>query len=560
MSVNHVRKPSAASETFITTLAVLFFVGLALLFQYLDSQKSSSNHKANVETSSPSAESQEDFSHDPGYLFPDISTDRHSGILNTENPIGQPAHSDLHAGVHPPLPSLDIKPQEFVVDAGSGLAFTSRHKSVVTIPTHAFLDKNGNKVTGKVDVKYREFYNYMDIFRSGIPMIFQSAGKEQQLESAGMFELTASKDNVPVYVNPENQISVMMASMNNNPDYNIYYFDKSTNQWVNKGPSISRVSQSESDAFTFTAEDSIEKKFYYNKPEYTIKVSGRWEPWKIKKSLFSTKYTPERFNFHFVFAKNSIPELNDLRTIVWRYSGPDSKELFHKVFNTRNGQGVWKNASLVHQEEDDTWLITLANDTFTTGFKIIPVLNSEKSIIKFQQTMSTYLNDQEARINRQKDEFAKFQSDTIAYFASNARFTKRTIVNSYNIVRQFQLDGFGVWNCDRQIDIPNAITLNISFKDENNQLVYPQMVYLVDKSLNTVFSYDNMRMKSFRFNPDAENLMWALFPGDVIAVVRPDEFKQKSKSVVSRCVFKVNLNKSAVITEKELKEQLAFDL
>ncbi|CAN5585637.1 hypothetical protein BH11BAC1_BH11BAC1_12660 [soil metagenome] len=39
MSTNPTRKPSAASESFITALAILFFASLAILFMWLDNRK-----------------------------------------------------------------------------------------------------------------------------------------------------------------------------------------------------------------------------------------------------------------------------------------------------------------------------------------------------------------------------------------------------------------------------------------------------------------------------------------------------------------------------------------
>jgi len=553
------RKPSAASESFITALAVLFFISLALLFQFLDRKKSGVNDNVKTEHHSANTEHSKGISFDPGYSFPDLSTDRIAGNVNTGTLASEHIGTSIHQnGIHPPFPLLDIKPQQYVVDAGAGLAFNSTHNSRITIPTYAFLDKGGNIVTGKVEVSYREFYNYIDIFRSGIPMTYASGADKQQLESAGMFEFTASKDNEPVYPNPESRISVMMASMNNKPGYNIYYFDKKENQWIEKGPSEARVTQSCVNGFNLTKEEYIEKKFFYYKPEYTIKISGHWEQGKIKKSLFSTKQTPDHFNLHFLYTKNTIPELNTIRSITWRYTGPDSKSLYDKVFNSRNGKGIWKDASMVHIDEDDTWLLTLSNDTFTTGFKVIPLLSNDKSVIKYKELITAYKQEQEERIAAQKAEFDKFQADTIAYFASNPRFVKRDVPNQFNIVRQFQLDGFGVWNCDRPITISNAVTLALSFKDENDRKIYPINVYLVDKSLNTVFRFDGYRMDNFKFNPLSQNLVWAVFPGDVIAVIRPDEFKEKYSKARFNCTIKVNLNKSAVLNEDELKEQLAF--
>ena len=48
--MHHIRKPSAASETFITTLAVLFFILIAVLFQVLDREKSVLQNDLSKET------------------------------------------------------------------------------------------------------------------------------------------------------------------------------------------------------------------------------------------------------------------------------------------------------------------------------------------------------------------------------------------------------------------------------------------------------------------------------------------------------------------------------
>jgi len=562
-TLNPIPRPSAASESFITAIAALFFIGLTLLFLWLDNRKISdrksqqkNDTEENISLETPAQENEM-----PG--SGSWTENMLHGMNGNVEGIHQPPVRNLSVhSVSPPLPMLDIKPQQFTVDAGAGFTFTSQHQSVVTIPTHAFVDKNGNKVKGKVDLKYREFYNYMDIFRSGIPMTYESGGMEQQLESAGMFELTASKGNEPLYVNPESRIAVMMSSMNRNPGYNIYYFDKKTSKWIDKGPSMAVTTRGNANTFQLNNswEDSIEKRFYYTLPDYTIKMIGKWQPGRTKNSLFSSKQQPSRFTFHFVSTQQSTPELNTLRTITWRYTGADSKTLFEKIFNKRTGQSVWKNALITHQQEDDTYLLTLSNDTFTTSLKIIPVLPTEKSVIKFQETISPFLLAQENRITSQKAAFEKFQSDTTEYFASNPRFIKRTVSKQYSVMRQFAVDGFGTWNCDKPFTVPNAITLNVIFKDENNQTVKPMMVYLVDKSLNTVFSFDLTPRNRFRFNPASQNMVYALFPGDVIAVVRPEEFTKKYSTARNNCVFKVNLNKSAVVTEKELKEQLAFDI
>ncbi len=48
MSTNPIRKPSAASESFVTALAILFFASLAILFMWLDNRKHTEKHLQNA--------------------------------------------------------------------------------------------------------------------------------------------------------------------------------------------------------------------------------------------------------------------------------------------------------------------------------------------------------------------------------------------------------------------------------------------------------------------------------------------------------------------------------
>ena len=48
MSTSPIGKPSAASESFITALAILFFASLAILFMWLDNKKYAEKHAQNI--------------------------------------------------------------------------------------------------------------------------------------------------------------------------------------------------------------------------------------------------------------------------------------------------------------------------------------------------------------------------------------------------------------------------------------------------------------------------------------------------------------------------------
>ena len=174
--------------------------------------------------------------------------------------------------------------------------------------------------------------------------------------------------------------------------------------------------------------------------------------------------------------------------------------------------------------------------------------------------MPVFLAAQEQRMADAQAAFEKFQADTASYFANNSRYEKTNRKADFYVMRQFQVDGFGIWNCDRPIEMPKATTVIASFVDQNGNTLKPNRVFLADKSFNTVYTYDSYTLHQFKFNPAAQNLVWVLFPGDIMAVIKPKEFKEKYAQLSTRCVFKVNINVNAVVSKKDLKEQLVFDM
>ena len=571
MSTNTSRRPSAASENFVTVIAILFFVSVAVLFQWLDYRK----HKERSQSKEQPALAEENqatayYEKATAPAPTDQSFGEHMNRLldphgcKTEGLFSM-AHSQ-HA-VHPPIPKLDVAPQQFTVNAGTGQLFTSARKSVISIPPQAFLDKNGKVATGNVQVQYREFYNYLDFFRSGIPMYY--ADGNAQLESAGMFEFTASSNNQPLYSNPQSRISVMMTSLNNAVGYNLYYFNPEKKEWVDKGESSATVSSEGMQSFrrNNTVEDSVEKKFYFSYPTYRLQVNARLATTKKRSFFLSPKTKINELTFHFVASKQEVPGLNSLRNVTWRYTGSDAAKVHAGITrpDTTGGKPwvlprAWNNVTLHPVKEDDTWLITFTDESDTVTVKVFPRLTSEKAIVRFNENMKNFLSLQENRAASQEEAFEKFQQDTISYFASNARWVKKTLTNQYAMMREVVMDGFGIWNVDRPVSIPKSIAVRAAFMDENGRQVSPIKVYLADKSVNTVFTFEPGGLNKFKFNPSASNLVWAVFPGDVIAVIRPSEFRDLYARSVNSCVFRVNLNRSAALTEKKLKEQLVFDI
>lgn len=135
------------------------------------------------------------------------------------------------AFVQPALAGIDIADTTFVVDASKGGSFLYSSGSVIRIPEGGFLDSSGALVKGNVEIKYREFHQAAEIFISGIPMTYDSAGTQFHFESAGMLEITAWQKGKSLKANPAAPLKVAMATNSNEEKFNVYYLDTVNKNW-----------------------------------------------------------------------------------------------------------------------------------------------------------------------------------------------------------------------------------------------------------------------------------------------------------------------------------------
>lgn len=127
---------------------------------------------------------------------------------------------------------LTIKEELFPIDAQNPSIIKYSSGTELTIPENAFVDKNGNPVTGNVDINYIEYRNPVDFILGNIPMNYKQNGQDYFFNSAGMFKIGATKDNEEVFLDPKKQISIDFKLTENLPDLNFYKFDETKNVWV----------------------------------------------------------------------------------------------------------------------------------------------------------------------------------------------------------------------------------------------------------------------------------------------------------------------------------------
>jgi hypothetical protein len=220
----------------------------------------------------------------------------------------------------------------------------------------------------------------------------------------------------------------------------------------------------------------------------------------------------------------------------------------------------WNNITIHPNAEDQTYILSLCNLDDTLQMRILPQLKTHANKKKFEERFKVYLAAQSKRLETEEAAFRKFKTDTTEYYAANGHYMINPVTPEYYVMRQFAIDGFGMWNCDQPQGFPKGAVVAARFVDQDGNSLAPEKVFLVDKARNTVYTYYRNNLDKFSFNPSSKNMVWAIFPGDKIGVIRAKEFREKYSQARGSCVFKFEISPNPVISKEDLKSKLTFDL
>lgn len=205
--------------------------------------------------------------------------------------------------IAPPFKNVEVAYQQMEVDASEDKVLRLKNGSSISIPKNAFVDKNGNPVTGKVKLEYREFHSAADIIASGIPMIYEDEkGENKIMESGGMFEIKGKVNNEEVFISKGKELGVSMASAIPG-EFDFYYLEEE-----------GKPQQAEANlAFISSA---------YGQNEGSEKRKARWQKLtnKVDNPALAEKEGVEKdakfFKLQFDTAK--FPETKHLQSIQWQ--------------------------------------------------------------------------------------------------------------------------------------------------------------------------------------------------------------------------------------------------
>ena len=441
-----------------------------------------------------------------GSIFISLSSDQ--GMTTEEYLASQPY-------VNPPLKNIEPVYEKAVINVNQGGEFVYESGSKIIVPPAAFVDNDGQLVEGDVDIKYREFHDFVDFFLSGIPMEYDSAGVNYSLESAGMVEIFAEQNGIRLNVAPGkeidvelvSEIAVPIANRGEVPAYNIYKLDEEKRNWVYKGrDDIEFIEDDMSDLFIEEDMSAPEQEYIKELAEIEQKENAEVASIESKIAIPPTPVKPERangndyvFNFDFsdeevgISYRNSSSAQEDIHELRKQYANtlwqvaPNNDDFNEDMV----GQIAWEDMKL-EQINNRDYELTLINPNKVLKVIVNPVLSSndyDKALEEFNQDFAVYqtqIAEREEALKVQKQELEeriklerlaaqKRYEEKLAIFKENGRDDLATnLMVNQKVINRFSASSLGTWNCDRPLP-PAVYRLKGEFVDKKSKKYHQEM-------------------------------------------------------------------------------------
>ena len=382
----------------------------------------------------------------------------------------------------PPLGQDYVEFEFHVIDPQVESIVTLMTGTSISIPANSLIDSEGKAVNDVAFVKVSEFRNPVDFFLSGIPMTYDSAGTEYTFESAGMIQIEAVNEDGKLSLIEGKLMDVSLVSATER-EFNVYAFDTTENKWA------------------FRGRDSVQEK---SEESMSAIVSDDGEII----SVFDILDSAETFEMASQMSFGSDDPIYDVDTISYT-SGSSSPPVTNPERIKDYANSIWRARKTAQRD-----MLNAFNKRDSTNRA------NRKEMLRQQQ-----INDS---LRVAFDQQMKKARETEAM-----------------IFREFQINQFGIWNCDRPIlkEMPHIVEAR--FTEENAEFKLTQSFYLVDINLNAVYKFYS-HVPNVTCDVASENLIWMIKNENEILIVTKAEFERAAQA-------KTPMNLVAMKTDEALE-------
>lgn len=460
-------------------------------------------------------------SEEPGKrIFPDFKTWSQTPEFRQVKNIVPPIN-----GVLPPSKATLVTPE--VIEKGGivNLGFNA----FLHLPKDALVDEAGNPVNEPVKISYCPLSDPVDVYLSGVPMSYDSAGAGYTFRTAGMVRLEATTHSgKQVQLKKGTQMQLDMPTVDTADTYNFYTFNEEDGKWdyAQPAPPARPVADIIIDSlkvdYTFDI-TPFAKKFknltYHHLIGKNTKKEKYWSKRgfvaygaenRMRKALYGASYKNTnllrlnassvivsytrdnkpvrelRFTVQETNGNDFFPELRNFRGLY--FAAEDCKNLqdFYKAY--RRGKR-FHDIRVQYTPGDDHCILELKDEKDFVYIKARVSGSSGKGFdiraLRFSHAFQRYQRD----LRRKERLHDKVIQERKREFLNNMQRFGLAIRTANGNYRQVSLPGFASYNCDQIARMEAPVALNMRFYTEDTVRLRPTLVVICDTKVKATFTF-----------------------------------------------------------------------
>jgi hypothetical protein len=449
--------------------------------------------------------------------------------------------------INEPFEKIKVNNTSYKVDNSKGAEIKHTTGSKIKIPKSSFVNKAGEEIKGEVEILYREIHDQAEIIASGIPMRYDSAGKEFTFESAGMFEIKGYQNGEPVFIKHDKPLTVEFNSKQTEDRFNQYVLDTVARNWsyikrdnpvlppqqqppnpAEAKQELKKLAQKYEPAIA-----AIPKRIDSVKVVYTKKIEKLEKPSQPIKPNKSAG----RPQFELDVDYKEFPELSAFKNAVFEIGSESTN------YKPEMKDVTWSSAEIEEGPiKGKNYILVLKLRQRVEKLVVYPVLSGDdfaEASKKYEDKFEKYKTLQTKRLADEAKLKAEMEAKQAAYMAQQKKLDedyireKIRIENQKNaevnasissggfaniISRVFTISNFGIYNSDCPRP-GGTILMNPKYIDGSSPLT-PHIVYLIETDRNIVYNLSNGA--SMRINNNTKYTMCLLSGGGVYTVSKED--------------------------------------
>ena len=315
--------------------------------------------------------------------------------FKTKTPdIIEPSVSKKRSAVKPPMPKLNVPYEIYTYDAATGDTLFTNNGSILIFPPNAVLDNNGKVVTGKVEIRTREFNDPLDYYMAGIPMKYDSAGVKYTFVSSGMIDIKAYQNGTLLKVNPNAKPQLNLVSTNKDKNTNLYVLDTVTGQWINKGKDeVNNVQVNLQKHSTDIPQGAPQNNNVQSQSNLAMAEEENTEP--LEKPIQPQKASGQNPTIKITIDPRSFKELLAYDNLKFEVLNSNTEAV------GENSKTEWDNVELLQKEGGKNYIAKFSSGGKSVQYEVKPVLEAkdfDAALRVYNEKIKAYYDLQKSRI------------------------------------------------------------------------------------------------------------------------------------------------------------------